>query len=93
MKIIVLCEEIIDNFGNVTGIEILDEPLVDNSEQMSLYDKYLNTGKKMKMIQVDLDTLPISKESITNISRLIQDAVHLEYSEMLNNWLFKQIIG
>jgi hypothetical protein len=85
MKIIVLCEEIIDNFGNVTGIEILDEPLVDNSEQMSLYDKYLNTGKKMKMIQVDLDTLPISKESITNISRLIQDAVHLEYSEMLNN--------
>jgi len=93
MKIIVLCEEIIDNFGNVTGIEILDEPLVDNSEQMSLYDKYLNTGKKMKMIQVDLDTLPISKESTTNISRLIQDAVHLEYSEMLNNWLFKQIIG
>jgi len=85
MKIIVLCEEIIDNFGNVTGIEILDEPLVDNSEQMSLYDKYLNTGKKMKMIQVDLDTLPISKESTTNISRLIQDAVHLEYSEMLNN--------
>jgi len=90
MKIIVLCEEIIDNFGNVTGIEIIDEHLSSNTDQSNIFDKY--KGKTIKMVQVDLDLLLMPNESIIEFSREIQDAVHREYSKLLNSWLLKQLL-